>query len=426
MGHWAFAIRRLAEAMAGLESCPAERHRDQSERRWVVDRSDGSVLVVGGGVFGLTAAIELRRRGRTVSLIDPGPLPHPLASSTDISKMIRMDYGSDQLYLTMMEEAFVGWRAWNDEWGKPLYHETGFLILAGEPLRPGGFEHDSYVALQARGHPVERLDSTEIRKRFPDWVAERYPDGYFNPVGGYAESGYVVARLVAEARRLGVAVDEGVGFRMLMMRGSRVIGVVTTDGDERRADIILVAGGAWTPALLHQLDDVIHAVAQPVLHFGVDDPERYRPPRFPPWAADIARTGWYGFPAMPNGTLKIANHGPGQPVHPDDPRSVAPDAEDHFRRFLRSALPSLAEAPLIGSRVCLYCDTWDGNFWIDHDPERPGLVVATGGSGHAFKFAPILGGLIADVVERAPNPYASRFAWRSPAERHTEDARFVG
>ncbi len=112
-----------------------------------MDRSDGSVLVVAGGVFGLTAAIELRRRRRAVSLIDPGPLPHPLASSTDISKMIRMDYGSDELYTRMMEEAFVGWRAWNDEWGESLYHETGFLILAGESMQPGGFEHDSFVLL---------------------------------------------------------------------------------------------------------------------------------------------------------------------------------------------------------------------------------------------------------------------------------------
>lgn len=391
-----------------------------------MDRSDGRVLVVGGGIFGLTAAIELRRRGRAVSLVDPGPLPHPLASSTDISKMIRMDYGSDELYTAMMEEAFVGWRGWNDDWGEPLYHETGFLVLAGGPMLAGGFEHDSYVLLQSRGHSIQRLDSAQIRKRFPDWMADGYPDGYFNPVGGYAESGNVVAKLVEQARQSGVIAIEGIGMRKLLMRAGRVVGIESTDSAQLEADIVVIAAGAWTPTLLPQMNDVIQAVGQPVLHFGVDTSDRYRPPRFPPWAADIARTGWYGFPAMRDGTLKIANHGPGRPVRPDDPRTVAPDWEQRFRGFLRSALPSLAEAPLIGSRLCLYCDTWDGNFWIDHDPDRPGLVVATGGSGHGFKFALILGRLIADIVERAPNPYASRFAWRRPAERRTEDARYSG
>src|SRR3990172_4548732 len=391
-----------------------------------MNRSDGSILVVGGGIFGLTVAIELRRRGRNVSLIDPGPLPHPLASSTDISKMIRMDYGSDELYTAMMEEAFVGWRAWNDEWGEPLYHESGFLILAGGPMQSGGFEYESFVLLQARGHPVQRIDSDQIRRRFPEWVAKTYPDGYFNPVGGYAESGKVVGKLVGQARRSGVTVAEGVGLRRLLTRGGRVIGIESTDEVLREADIVVVAAGAWTPTLLPHMQGVMQPVGQPVLHFRVDTPEYFRPPRFPPWAADISRTGWYGFPAMPDGTLKIANHGPGRNVQPDDQRVVPPDEENHFRGFLRSALPALAEAPLIGSRLCLYCDTWDGNFWIDHDPDRPGLVVAAGGSGHAFKFAPILGRLIADVVERAPNPYASRFAWRARAERRTEDARFAG
>jgi len=53
------------------------------------------VVVAGAGVYGLTAAIELRQRGYAVALVDPGPLPHPLAASTDISKLIRMDYGPD-------------------------------------------------------------------------------------------------------------------------------------------------------------------------------------------------------------------------------------------------------------------------------------------------------------------------------------------
>ena len=138
----------------------------------------------------------------------------------------------------------------------------------------------------------------------------------------------------------------------------------------------------------------------------------YLPERFPVWAADLSETGWYGFPATGEGIVKVSNHGPGVEVSPGDPRHTAPDAEAFCRAFLQTTFPGLAGAPLILSRTCLYCDAWDGNFYIDHVPDRPGLVVATGGSGHGFKFAPVLGEVIADVVERRPNPYSARFAWR--------------
>ena len=74
----------------------------------------------------------------------------------------------------------------------------------------------------------------------------------------------------------------------------------------------------------------------------------------------------------------------------------------------------------------MYCDTFDGDLWIDHDPDRPGLVVAAGGSGHGFKFAPVLGGIIADVVERQPNRWTGRFGWRRVGDIRTEEARHEG
>jgi glycine/D-amino acid oxidase-like deaminating enzyme len=75
-----------------------------------------SVTIVGAGIFGVTAALELRRRGYPVSLFDPGPLPHPQAASTDISKVVRMDYGTEDFYMDWMAEVFPGWQVWNERW----------------------------------------------------------------------------------------------------------------------------------------------------------------------------------------------------------------------------------------------------------------------------------------------------------------------
>jgi glycine/D-amino acid oxidase-like deaminating enzyme len=385
--------------------------------------SKRSILIVGAGEFGLTAALELLRRTWAVTVIDPGPIPRDSAASTDISKVVRMDYGADEQHTALGEAAITGWHLWNRQWGASLYHEDGFLVLARGAMQPGGFEHESFSKLAARGHKLERLNAAALRRRFPAWTAEIYPDGYFNPRGGWAESGNVIARLAAQARVDGVAVREGVAFQRLIESGSRVTGVVTAAGEELRADFVLVAAGAWTPTLLPHLSPFMWATGQSVVHLHVANPREWQAPRFPVWAADIARTGWYGFPALDDGRLKVANHGPGRRVHPDEPRVVLESDIARFREFLRDSLPALADAPIVGTRLCLYCDTFDGNFWIDHAPARPGLVVATGDSGHAFKFAPVLGGLIADAVEHKPNPFLARYAWREQKFKAAESAR---
>jgi glycine/D-amino acid oxidase-like deaminating enzyme len=383
------------------------------------------IVVVGSGIFGVTAALELARRGHTVTLLDPGPVPHPNASSTDISKAVRMDYGSDELYMGLMEEAFKDWDQWNREWEEPLYHEDGFLFLTSAEMSPGTFEYESLQLLKKRGHHTESMNTNMLKARFPAWNAENYRGGYFNPRAGWAESGKVVRRLVDDARNAGIAVRSGISSVHLTESGSRVTGVAGSNGQSFAADLVVVAAGPWSPSLLPDISKYMRAVAQPIFYFSPVTLADYQPERFPVWAADLSKTGWYGFPATSDGIVKVSNHGPGREVTADAPREVTPEDEFRCRAFLKHALPGLAESSLMSSRTCLYCDTWDGNFYIDHHPDRRGLVVATGGSGHAFKFAPVLGRLIADVVERKPNPYASRFAWRDKREKPVkEQARY--
>src|SRR5438477_376666 len=270
------------------------------------------ILVAGAGVFGVTAAIELRERGHEVALIDPGPLPHPLAASTDVSKVVRLEYGADERYTELAERAIEGWRRWNRDLGT-LYHETGLLLLRRTPLAPGTLEQDSFEIVSRRGHEPELLDGASVRARFPAWNAERYGHGTYDREGGYVESGKAIARLVTEAQRLGVELREGVAFARLLDAG---IGIMSTAGEKMAADRVVLALGAWTPHALPRLAAEFRSTGHPVFHLA--------------------------------------------------PR----------------------------------------------DPDRPGVVVATGDSGHAFKFAPVLGFLIADVVEDRGHPLEARFAWR--------------
>jgi len=381
-----------------------------------------SILILGGGCFGLTAALELRSRGWGVTLIDQGALPHPAAASTDINKVVRMDYGCDVQHTAMGERSIEGWRAWNAKWGGDLYHECGFLVMSREEMRPGGFEHDSRAFLTTRGHTLRHTTSDMLRALHPAWKHDSYRDGYLNPFGGWVESGRVIAHLAAEARKAGVEIIENALEPRPLFEGMRCIGIASTD-QTWKADAVLVAAGAWTPALLPHLQGVMWATAQTVFHFKPHDPRIFTPPQFPVWGADIGKTGWYGFPANGDGLVKVANHGAGRRVDASAPRSLPAGEEERYRAFLRDTFPALASAPLDSTRVCLYCDTFDGAFWIDHDPGHPGLIVAAGDSGHAFQFTPVMGTLIADVVERKDNPRAARDRWREKTGANSDGAR---
>ena len=405
------------------------------------------IIVVGAGINGVTAAIELRKRGHEVMLVDPGPLPHRLAASTDISKAVRAAYGADEDYTALAERSIKLWREWNEEFGIKLYHEVGVMFVRRAIMEPGDFEHESLKLLEKRGLKMARMDMPELWRRFPAWNPELYRDGVLEIEAGYAESGRTVAMLIERAKSAGVELRERVMFSRLEERNGRVQGILIKEANRNAVipseaqrsrgipqrhstatqrgpstslgmtriagDFIVMAVGAWTPYLLPFTKKFFRATGQPVFHLKPSDPELFAPERFPVFGADITTTGYYGFPINGDGVVKIANHGSGREMSPDSPeRMVAAEDETNLREFLASTFPSFADAPIVYTRVCMYCDTHDGHFWIARDPERQGLVVAAGDSGHGFKFAPMLGEIIADAVEAKDNRLLEKFRWR--------------
>jgi glycine/D-amino acid oxidase-like deaminating enzyme len=371
------------------------------------------VVVVGAGINGVTAAIELRNRDHDVVLIDPGPLPHELAASTDISKAVRAAYGADEEYTDLAKRSIDLWRKWNKQFGVELYHEVRVMFVRRREMKPGDFEFESFKMLKKRGHKIERMNSARFWKRFPAWNPELYLDGVLELEAGYAESGRVVSTLVRRAKSLGIELREGVRFSQLDDDDRRVKGIVLDDGQRIAGDIVVMSVGAWTPYLLPFTKKFFRSSGQPVFHLKPQQPDLFAPERFPVFGADITTTGYYGFPINRDGLVKIANHGPGREMSPESTeRAVTAEDGKKLREFLATTFPALADAPIVYSRVCMYCDTHDGHFWIAPDPEREGLVIAAGDCGHGFKFAPVLGEIIADAVEEKPNPILQKFRCR--------------
>lgn len=379
-----------------------------------------SIIIIGSGVFGLTTALALNRRGyENITVCNPGPVPHPLAASTDISKVIRMEYGADDQYMAMGDAAIQGWHEWNSHFERELYHETGVLMLRRSPMAPGDFEYESFAALKAAGQSPEHLSVNQIQQRYPAW-SSAYVDGFYHGRGGFAESGMVITALATEASRHDIRFFNE---QAVIIEDNRVI---FNGGDHLSADLIVVCAGAWTPILIPELATHLQAVGQPVFHLQPDEPTLFKAEQFPVFTADISRTGWYGFPLL-NGVVKIGNHGTGQILDPEyDERAMRPEDEYRLRQMLAETFPTLQDAPIVYRRVCLYCDTRDEHFWIDYYPNNRHIFVATGGSGHAFKFAPIMGDLIVDAMEGKPNAWLERFKWREAGYTGEEAARFRG
>jgi len=215
----------------------------------------------------------------------------------------------------------------------------------------------------------------------------------------------------------------------------RVIGVRTENNIELFGDLVIMCTGAWTPTYIPHLREKMWASAQTVVHLQPTESDKnhiadYKMPKLCPFFADISELGWYGFPLEANGTLKVANHGPGrkvllQTIMNKDHITPTKTEIEHIVKFAKRAFTNLdGNFKFIGTRVCFYCDTFDGDFWINRDKYYKGLVVAAGGSGHAFKFGPVLGEIISDVAENKPNIWAPRFAWREKVEsKKKEGAR---
>lgn len=384
------------------------------------------IAIAGGGVFGVTAALELRRRGYEVTLFDAGPVPHPAASSTDVSKAVRIDYGSDRFYSELAAAAIEGWRRWNESWAEPPFREVGILMLSARPFDEPGFEAACWRELSERGVRLERLDATRLAQRFPAWRRSPYLDGYLNPGAGYVDSGRAMCRLRELALAVGVEIVEGRRCVGILQSGGRVFGIELEGGERFEAERVVVSAGAWTAHLLPELESFMWATGQPVVHLRPAEAAPFEGERFPVWCADIANSGRYGFPLTRQGLLKVGHHGAGRRYRAGEELIVMPHEAAGCESFARRLFPDLAAATLEATRLCLYCDTWDGDFLIDRHPARDGLVVAAGGSGHAFKFAPLLGEMIADALEGREARSGGRFRWRHPGQGRSEQARASG
>ncbi len=355
--------------------------------------SDLDVIVIGGGGMGTAAAFHLARRGARTLLLEQFTIGHSRGASHGESRIIRLAYFEHPDYVPLVQEAYRLWREVEEESGLALLTRTGGLEL-GAPESTLVRGNLASATRHSLAHEV--LDAAEIRRRFPPFHARDGTIGVFQPDSGILAVERCVETHATLARRHGAQVHEAEEVRAVQPDGEGVR--VETSRGRYFAQRAVVAAGPWAGQLLADLGLPLTVARQPVCFFAPEHPERFEPSRFPIFIWEIPGHFYYGFPTFGRPAVKIAHHGGGERTTADSvDRSIRPEDEALLRLFLDEYLPDAA-GPRVDGSVCLYTNTPDSDFIIDRLPGAPQVAIAAGFSGHGFKFATVVGKILADLA----------------------------
>jgi sarcosine oxidase/L-pipecolate oxidase len=268
--------------------------------------------------------------------------------------------------------------------------------------------------------------------------------GYVNWSSGWADAEGAMMWLRERVESLGRVnfVEASVKKLLIDHKTYTVSGVRLSDSTELKADLTILAAGAWTASLI-DLRGICKATGQVLCYMPISSSEEAKLSNRPT-ILNLSH-GLFMIPPSKK-LLKVARHGHGYVnpttiphpesedpnetitislpyTHVDDPSQQVPiEGQKQCRDFLTSIHPSLAipSRPFTKSKICWYTDTRNGDFLISYHPQYKGLFVATGGSGHGFKFLPIIGDSILQCIEgRTPEDFRGRWEW--PKERVPEE-----
>ena len=354
-------------------------------------------VILGAGAMGAAAAYHLAKRGEPVLIVEQFTLSHDRGSSHGAARITRHSYAALS-YARLMPEAFRAWKTLEADAGRNVFLRTGGLSIG-----PRGSDHVAKVAANLKHIGVEGslVSGAELNRRYPVFGVDHDAEAVFEP-----DAGMIAARRALELQ-IELAKEFG-GEKTGIMTDTPVLQIdleadkptLVIEGGRIVADRLIVAAGAWTARLLPRLTESLRPTRQQVLYFRPRHPDLFFPGRFPVFIVkglgppeDV-----YGMPTFEGLGVKVARHG-GVDVDPgskDD--EVGEKYRAEIRSFLRRMIPSLADAPIDKTEVCLYTVTPDDHFRVGLHPGRDDLIIASPCSGHGFKFSCLIGRVLADLA----------------------------
>lgn len=353
-------------------------------------------IVIGVGGMGSAAVYHLARRGWKVLGLEQYGIPHDLGSSHGHSRMIRYTLQEHPSYVPLVRRAYELWHQLEDAAGQTLLVTTG-SVRAGPP--DSRFFQGAKEACDVHGIPYEILTSAEINKRFPGYRFPEEISSVYQADGGFLLPERCILEHVRAAKEAGAEVHDWETVQNWQPDGEGV--TVHTDRDAYTTGRLVITAGAWAAKLTPQVARYAMPERQVLGWFQPERPDLFRPESFPVFGIWTEQGRYYGFPSYGVPGFKIGRaHHLRQQVDPDRmDREVHAEDEEILRQFTSRYFP-LGAGPALTLTTCMYTNTPDEHFIIDVLPSHPQVSVAAGFSGHGFKFASVIGEIMADLAQR--------------------------
>lgn len=352
------------------------------------------VIVAGVGGMGSATLYHLARRGLKVLGLEQFDIPHELGSSHGVTRIIRLAYAEHPNYVPLLRRAYALWRELEVEADERLLIITGGLDI-GEPET--AVVRGSLEACARHDLPHEILDAEALRQRFPGYQLPQSMVGIYQPDAGFLLPERCIVAHVNAALNRGAEVHSR---EPVIEWGAEQGSVwVRTDRETYRARRLVITAGPWARNLVPALHELAVPERQVLLWSQPLRPELFQHGAFPIFNMEAPEGHYYGFPEYDVPGFKIGKyHHRNERVDPDEmDRDCHPEDEAVLREAIRNYFPD-ADGPALAMKTCLFTNSPDEHFILDHHPEHREVVIAAGFSGHGFKFCSVIGEIMAQLA----------------------------
>lgn len=369
------------------------------ETTTVQDKFD--VIVLGVGSMGSSTCYHLAKKGYKVLGLEQFDIPHEQGSHAGQSRIIRKAYGEASDYVPLLERAYYNWKTLESETGSQVYFKTGLVYF--------GADHDPFLETVEKSSvayniPVNKLSAEECSQKYPQFKLPNDFKRLEEPDAGLLTPERSILLMVQQALFNGAVVktkEKVLGWNHL----NNVV-TVTTNKGTYLASKLVITSGAWTSKLISNLAIPLKITRQALAWVQPKKWDDFTLGKFPCWLLEHGEYDFYGFPILPVGSfggplgLKLALHYPnGEVTDPDQVNRITKESDENVLiQFLNEFMPDGYKSTL-EMKTCLYTISPDQNFILDfvsgHDNN---VVMAAGFSGHGFKFASVIGEIMADLA----------------------------
>ncbi|WNS76233.1 N-methyl-L-tryptophan oxidase [Bacillus sp. DTU_2020_1000418_1_SI_GHA_SEK_038] len=353
------------------------------------------VIVIGAGSMGMAAGYFLSKSGKRTLLIDSFNPPHNKGSHHGDTRIIRHAYGEGEEYVPLALKAQELWHDLENATGKQLFLQTGVLNVGNEK---SDFIQNIISSSKRYALPLDVLDSIEVNNRWPGITLPNDFIGCFEPTSGVLKCEECIDAYRELAVLQGASILTNSKVKEIVVHDQKV--TVKTEDQTFYSEALVVSAGAWSSSLLSMLD--LNLPLKPVRKtFAWFDANEhlYNHRDFPAFAFETSQGLYYGFPSINSSGLKVGRHDGGEEINPDESilgfGEIEEDEADLIQ-FLNAYMPSKKQ--LKYGKTCMYTLTPDENFIIDLHPVYPNVAIASGFSGHGFKFSSVVGQILSELI----------------------------